>query len=45
MKYTWFCEKYREYTKSLNAYMRMTYKAGEYAFVDFAGSHNCDLPA
>lgn len=37
MGYVRFCQLYREYLKSLRSYLRGNYRAGEYAFVDFAG--------
>lgn len=37
LKYSSFCERFRAYRKSTKTYMRMAYKAGEYAFVDFVG--------
>ena len=35
--YSQFCELYRQWTKQLNPSMRMTHKAGERLFVDYAG--------
>lgn len=35
--YSTFTERYREYTKTLGLSMRQTYKAGQVAFVDYAG--------
>ena len=35
--YTWFCTRYREYSKKVNPSMRLVHKAGEKIFVDFSG--------
>ncbi len=35
--YTQFCKRYKEYAKSISPVMRQVYKAGEKAFVDYAG--------
>jgi transposase len=35
--YSWFCECYRLWAKTLNPTMRLTHKAGEKLFVDYAG--------
>lgn len=35
--YTWFCNCYREYEKSISPVMRQIHKAGEKTFVDYAG--------
>jgi transposase len=35
--YSQFCELYRQWTKQLNPSMRITHKAGEKLFVDYAG--------
>ena len=35
--YSWFCERYRAWRGRLDAVMRQTYRAGEKAFVDYAG--------
>lgn len=37
LSYSTFCERYRDYKKSLNPSMRQTYLAGEKVFVDYAG--------
>lgn len=36
--YTQFCERYRVYAKTLDPVMRQVHKAGEKAFVDYAGT-------
>src|SRR3990167_7073034 len=36
--YTQFCERYRVYAKTLDPVMRQIHKAGEKAFVDYAGT-------
>ncbi len=43
--YSSFTERYRIYKKSLGLSMRQTYKAGEVAFVDFAGTRVPYYPA
>ena len=35
--YSWFCERYRVWRGRLDVVMRQTYRAGEKAFVDYAG--------
>ncbi|MGH8128528.1 MAG: IS21 family transposase [Gammaproteobacteria bacterium] len=37
LAYSFFCQRYREFRKSLKRYLRMTYVAGERVFVDYAG--------
>lgn len=37
MMYVRFCQLYKKYVKKLKPYLRMNYRAGEYAFVDFVG--------
>lgn len=37
MGYSLFCQRHREFTKTLKRYMRQTYVAGERVFVDYAG--------
>ena len=36
-QYSWFCERYREWRGTLDVAMRQVYRAGEKAFVDYAG--------
>ena len=36
-QYSWFCERYREWRGTLGVAMRQVYRAGEKAFVDYAG--------
>ena len=35
--YSWFCKHYRKWRGSLDVVLRQTYRAGEKAFVDYAG--------
>jgi transposase len=35
--YSWFCEQYRAYERTLDATLRQEYKAGELMLVDYAG--------
>jgi len=35
--YTWFCNRYKEYSKKINPSMRLVHKAGEKIFIDFSG--------
>ncbi len=37
MSYSLFCQRHREFSKTLKRYMRQTYTAGERVFVDYAG--------
>lgn len=37
-KYSWFCERYRQWEKSHEISMRVPHKAGEKLFVDYAGT-------
>ncbi len=37
ISYSLFCQRYREFRKTLKRYMRQTYVAGERVFVDYAG--------
>lgn len=37
LQYSQFCERYRQYTRSLKRSMRQVHRAGEKLFVDFAG--------
>lgn len=37
MVYSFFCERYRDFRKSLKRFMRQTYQAGERVFMDYAG--------
>ena len=36
-QYSWFCERYRAWRERLDVVMRQVYRAGEKAFVDYAG--------
>ncbi|MDE2973484.1 MAG: IS21 family transposase [Gemmatimonadota bacterium] len=36
-QYSWFCGRYREWRGTLDTAMRQVYRAGEKAFVDYAG--------
>jgi transposase len=36
-QYSWFCERYREWSGTLDPCMRQPHKAGEKMFVDYAG--------
>ncbi|TVQ76050.1 MAG: IS21 family transposase [Flavobacteriales bacterium] len=36
--YSYFCESYREWSQTLETWMRQTHKAGEKCFVDYAGA-------
>ena len=36
-QYSRFCDRYRQYVKTLDVVLRKTYRPGEYAFVDYAG--------
>jgi len=36
-QYSWFCEHYKAWRKHLDVAMRQVYRAGEKAFVDYAG--------
>ncbi len=36
-QYSWFCERYREWTGTLDRVMRQDHRAGEKLFVDYAG--------
>ena len=36
-QYSWFCGRYREWRGTLDTVMRQVYRAGEKAFVDYAG--------
>jgi len=36
-RYSQFCERYRQFRKSVNVCMRQTYRVGEKLFVDYAG--------
>ena len=36
-QYSWFCKRYREWRGTLDVAMRQVYRAGEKAFVDYAG--------
>ena len=36
-QYSWFCERYRAWRGQLDVVMRQVYRAGEKAFVDYAG--------
>ncbi len=36
-QYSWYCERYRAWRKQLDVVMRQVYRAGEKAFVDYAG--------
>ena len=36
-QYSWFCERYRAWREQLDVVMRQVYRAGEKAFVDYAG--------
>lgn len=38
LQYSRFCERYRQWTKTLNLSMRQEHRAGEKMFVDYAGS-------
>lgn len=37
MKYARFCQRYKEYRKSTQMYMRFDYQGGDIGFVDYAG--------
>lgn len=37
MVYSYFCERHREFAKTLKRYMRQTHVAGDKVFVDYAG--------
>jgi transposase len=37
LQYSQFCERYRQYTRTLKRSMRQVHRAGEKLFVDFAG--------
>src|SRR5690606_39353291 len=37
LQYSQFCERYRQYTKTLKRSMRHVHRAGEKLFVDYAG--------
>lgn len=37
INYSLFCERYRDFRKSLKSHMRQTYRAGERVFMDYAG--------
>ena len=37
-QYSWFCERYKAWGGQLDVVMRQVYRAGEKAFVDYAGS-------
>ena len=36
-QYSWFCERYKAWRGQLDVVMRQVYRAGEKAFVDYAG--------
>jgi transposase len=36
-RYSWFCQRYREWREQLDVWMRQTHKLGEKCFVDYAG--------
>ena len=36
-EYSWFCERYKAWRGQLDVAMRQVYRAGEKAFVDYAG--------
>jgi len=35
--FTWFCNRYKAYSKRINPSMHLTHKAGEKTFIDFSG--------
>ena len=35
--FTWFCNRYKSYSKKINPSMHLTHKAGEKTFIDFSG--------
>jgi len=35
--FTWFCNRYKTYSKKINPSMHLTHKAGEKSFIDFSG--------
>jgi hypothetical protein len=37
-QYSRFCDRYRQYVKTLDVVLRKTYRPGESAFVDYAGA-------
>lgn len=37
LAYSFFCQRHRDFCKTLKRYLRMTYVAGERVFVDYAG--------
>jgi transposase len=37
MQYSWFCERYRAWSRHLDVVMRQEHRAGEKLFVDYAG--------
>ncbi len=37
ISYSFFCQRHREFTKTLKRYMRQTHAAGDKVFVDYAG--------
>ena len=37
IRYSWFCNRYREWREQLDVWMRQSHKAGEKCFVDYAG--------
>lgn len=37
IRYSWFCNQYRQWCAQLDTWMRQTHKAGEKCFVDYAG--------
>ena len=36
-QYSWFCERYREWSGKLGLVMRQEHRAGEKTFIDYAG--------
>ena len=41
-QYSWFCERYKAWRGQLDVVMRQVYRAGEKAFVDYAGPQVAD---
>ena len=37
LQYSWFCERYRAWSRHVDVVMRQTHRAGEKLFVDYAG--------
>ncbi|MCG8556275.1 MAG: IS21 family transposase, partial [Proteobacteria bacterium] len=43
-RYSWFCEAYRQWKKTIDPVMRQEHKAGEKLFVDWAGQTRTVVP-